>query len=430
LAAAFVSLFAGRGFCDGDWPQWRGPNATGAVDAKDLPTTWSATENIVWKAALPSWSGSTPVIWGDKIFVASPSKPEEGASAEDARGGGSKLLLLCISKKDGTVLWERTLDEGNTFHSVHNDSSPSPVTDGKYVWAVTGTGAVVALTVNGDAVWKKNLQQDYGKFGHNFGYAAAPLLLDGKLIVEVLHGLKTDAASYVIAYDGPTGEVAWRVERSTDAVRESRDAYTTPVALQYGGKTQVVICGGDCVTGSDLETGKEIWRAGGLNPRGWVRNRIVVTPVVVGDLVVACSTKYPFMAVRAGGEGDVTATHVAWKLEKFDGPDVPTPAYDGKYLYVLNDRGLISCMDPKSGAVVWGPERTAQGIVSASPIVADGKLYVTNETGETTVMAAGPEFKVIARNTVPVEGKLLSSFAVSEGRLYLRTPSDLYCIGK
>ncbi len=418
-------LAANLVLADENWPQWRGPNLNGVADAKGLPKTWSETENIVWKTHLPSWSGGTPIIWGDRVFVTSPSEADAGQSE-----GGSRLLLICIAKQDGHPLWERDLDAGNKLNSKQNASSPSPVTDGTHVWALTGTGAVVALTMDGEVVWKFNLQKEYGPFGLNFGYASSPLLYDGKLIVQVLHGYTTEAPSYLMAFDGVTGKVLWRVERPTTALRESHDAYTTPVPLRCEGKTVIVISGGDCVTGHDPDTGNEVWRAGGLNPRGSTKNRIIVSPVAVDGMVYACSSRRPFLALRGGGTGDVTASHLAWSWDEPNGPDVPTPACDGKYLYMADDHGAIMCFNAKTGEVFYGPERTARGIVSTSPVLADGKVYLTNEDGVTTVFAAGPKFNVIATNTLPGEGKTLSSLAISGNRLYLRTPTHLYCIGK
>ena len=421
--AVLCVLAAGCAYAEENWPQWRGPDGTGVTHAENLPVTWSETENIVWKTPMPSWSGGTPAIWGDRIFVTSASKVDADlAAAPESRAGGPKLLLLFVSKRDGSVLWDRELDTGNKFNSKQNASSPSPVTDGAHVWAVTGTGAVVALTLDGEILWKHNLQTDYVPFGLNFGYASSPLLLDGKLIIEVLHGLKTVAASYLVAFDALSGKELWRKERPTDAVLESRDAYTTPAVLRCDGKTQIVVSGGDCVTGHDPETGAEIWRVGGLNPRNTVKNRIIVSPVAADGMVYVNSSRNPLIALRAGG--------LAWKLDNIDGPDVPTPACDGTYLYVLNDRGVINCFNAKTGDVVWGPERTATGIVSASPVLADGKLFVTNEAAVTTVLAAGPAYKVLATNTLQSEGKTLSSLAVSGNRLFLRTPTHLYCIGK
>jgi outer membrane protein assembly factor BamB len=403
---------------DDNWPQWRGPNQNGVADARDLPETWSETENIVWKTPLPSWSGSSPIVWGDKVFVTSPSKP---ANDDERKTGGPSLLLLAIAKEDGRILWERELDTGNKVISKQNFSSPTPVTDGRLVWAVTGTGAVVAVTMDGEAVWKRNLVEMYGKFGQQFGYASSPLLYGGKLIVQVLHGFFTDAPSYVMAFDAATGEMAWRVERPTEAVLESPDSYGTPTLLRYPDKAEIIVSGGDYVTAHDPATGAEVWRACGLNPKNIDRNRIIVSPVAVDGMVYACSRKEPLLAFRGGGE-------LAWKHLK-DVPDVPTPVCDGKRVYLFDDRGVVTCLDAKTGTVIWGPERTARGIVSSSPILADGKLYITNEEGITSVVAAG-EFKLLATNTLPSDGKMLSSFAVSGNRLYLRTPTHLYCIGK
>lgn len=431
--AVLMLLLTGM-FSDAEenWPQWRGPSLNGVATATGLAETWSETENIVWKTALPSWSGSTPTIWGDQIFVMSPSKVEAGAGADpkETEAGGQDILLICISKADGKVQWERTLDTGNKLNLKGNNSSPSPVTDGTHVWAVTGNGTVTALTLSGEVVWSKNLQKEYGPFGLNFGYASSPLLFNGKLILQVIHGYTTDAPSYVLAYEALTGNVLWRVERPSDAVLESPDSYATPTLLNVDGATQIVVSGADYITGHDLETGKELWRGGGMNPKQFDRNRFIVSPVVVDQMIYAAAAKGLVVAFRAGGVGDCTASHLAWTWNKAYGPDVPTPACDGTYFYMVNDQGVVHCLDAKTGAVVWGPEHTAKGIVSASPLLADGKLYIINEGGITTVLASGPAYKLIATNTLPSEGKTLSSFAVSGNRLFYRSPTHLYCIGK
>ncbi len=431
-----------------NWPQWRGPDGNGISKSKGLPTTWGPDKNIVWKTPLPSWSGGTPIVWGERVFLTSASKaapraadsgvetvPASQGGQGGRRGygqqrdaGGSALLLLCVSRKDGKVLWERELDQGNRVWNKQNASSPSPVTDGRHVWVVTGTGAVAAFTVGGKEAWKRNLQKDYGNFGLNWGYASSPLLYKGKLIIEVLHGNNTDDPSYLVALNGATGRPAWRIERPTDAVRESPDAYTTPALLIHGGKPQIVISGGDYVTGHDPSTGKELWRAGGLNPRRAPNNRIVASPVVKDGMIFAPSRNRPLLAVRAGGTGDVTASHVAWKWEEPGGPDVPTPISDGKYFYMVDDRGMVTCLDAKTGKLVWGPERTAVGTVSASPLLADGKLYIINESAVTSVIAAGPQFKALATNELDGD-YTLSSFAVSGRNLFVRTGTHLYCIG-
>ena len=210
LAAALLAPVY-KGHAQDNWPQWRGPDQNGVSAATELPTTWSLTENIVWKTALPSWSASTPIIWGDRIFVTSPSP---AASEEEKEPGGKELLLLCISRENGRELWRHKLGEGNWLYRKQNNTSPSPVTDGKHVWVVTGTGQVTALDMDGKVLWKRNLQKDYGTFGLNFGYASSPLLYDGKLILEVLHGSYTDDPSYIVAFDTMTGKELWRRERA------------------------------------------------------------------------------------------------------------------------------------------------------------------------------------------------------------------------
>jgi outer membrane protein assembly factor BamB len=434
-----------------NWPQWRGPDGTGISQSKGLPTNWGPEQNILWKAALPSWSGATPIVWDEHIFITSPTKAapavqepagEAGEGAERGRGrggrggsygidnpGGPNLLLLCLSRKDGSVLWQRELDTGNRLHRKQNSTSPSPVTDGKHVWVVTGTGAVKAFDFEGREVWGRNLQEDYGDFGLNWGYASSPLLHDGKLIIEVLHGNNTDDPSYLLALDSATGSELWRQERPTDAVRESPDAYTTPAVLVHEGKTRIVVSGGDYVTAHDPASGEELWRAGGLNPRKSPNYRIIASPVVKDGMIFAPSRKRPLLALRAGGTGDVTTSHLAWKWEDDGGPDVPTPISDGKHFYMVEDSGMVTCLDAPSGERIWGPERTATGTVSASPLLADGKLYVTNERATTTVLKAGPEFEVLATNEL--DGSYTLSSPVAAGnQLFIRTSGFLYCIAE
>jgi outer membrane protein assembly factor BamB len=216
------------------------------------------------------------------------------------------------------------------------------------------------------------------------------------------------------------------VERPTPAVQESPDAYSTPTPVRVGGKVEIVVTGGDVVTGHDPETGKELWRATGLNPGNDPWYRIVASPVAIGDLVVAPTRVKPMLAIRGGGRGDVTASHRVWSYDQ--GPDVPTPATDGTHLYVVNDKGIVSCLDARSGRVLYGPQRIASGTYSASPVVADGKVYVTSEEGQTTVLKAGPAFEVLAENALG--DYTLATPAVSDGQLFIRTAKRLYCIGR
>lgn len=395
-----------------NWPQWRGPNLNGVSDERNLPLKWTPVENVAWKLAMPDRSGSTPIVWGERVFL---------NVAE-----GDALSLWCVDRAKGTVLWKRALGSGNTRMRKHNMSSPSPVTDGKSVWVMTGTGVLRGFDFEGRELWARDLQKDYGAFGLNWGYASSPLLHEDALYVQVLHGMNTDDPSYVLRIDKKTGKTLWRVERPTDAERESPDAYTTPALLRVGKTTEIVVSGADYVTGHDAATGKELWRAGGLNPERNPFYRVVASPIVWDGLVYVPTRVRPLLVLRAGGRGDVSKSHLAWATE--NGPDVPTPVTDGKYFYVVNDRGIVWCLDAKTGREVYGQQRLKPGTYSASPVLADGKVYVTNEDGVTSVIKAGPQFGVLAENDLAEY--CLSSPAVSEGQIFIRTSNHLYCIGQ
>lgn len=404
-----------------NWPQWRGPTLNGVSPETRLPVRWSATENVAWKLPLPAYSGSTPIIWGDMVFL---------NVATATRAG--ELELWAVDRNRQAVVWKRPLAGGNNQQRKQNMSSPSPATDGRRVWVMTGVGVLKAFDFAGKELWSRDLQAEYGPFGLNWGYASSPLLHEGALYVQVLHGMKTDDPSYVMRIDAATGKTVWRHERPTDAIRESPDSYTTPALLQYDGRTEIVITGGDVVTGHDPATGKELWRADGLNPRNNPYYRIVASPLIAGGLIIAPTRESPMLALRPGGRGDVTTSHRAWSFEK-GGPDVPTPVSDGRYLYVVNDRGVVHCLDLKDGRIVYGPERLPPGTYSASPTLADGKIYVTTEQeGVTTVFRAGPKFEILASNSFGeyCEPYCLSTVAVSEGQLFIRSSSHLWVIGQ
>jgi outer membrane protein assembly factor BamB len=401
-----------------NWPQWRGPSLNGLSAEKNLPVRWSKTENITWKLPLPAWSGSTPIVWGDRIFL---------SVADDLRHReGENLFLWSIDRTKGTVLWKRPLGGGNHQERKQNMSSPSPVTDGKRVWVMTGTGILKAFDFDGKELWNRDIQKDYGRFGLNWGYGSSPLLVGDALYVQVLHGMRTDDPSYVLRIDAATGKTLWRVERPTRARFESPDAYTTPALLKYGSASEIVVTGGDVVTGHDPATGKELWRANGLNPDNDGSYRIVASPIVHGELIVAPTRERPLLVFKAGGRGDISRSHLLWSFNY--GPDVPTPVTDGTYLYVVNDRGIMWCLDLKTGKEVYGRQRLRSATYSGSPVLADGKIYVTNEDGVTVVVKAGPTFQVLAENDF--DDYTLSSPAVSEGQIFIRTATHLYCIGK
>jgi outer membrane protein assembly factor BamB len=458
---SILTLAAGSALVASDWPQWRGPSHNGVSGETGLPVTWSATcadpaaapeaapaaapagqrgrggggregrpltpfscqnletQNVAWKIPLPAYSGSTPIISGDTIFLNVATAANTG-----------ELELWAIDRRKQTVLWKRQLADTNHMERKQNMSSPSPVTDGKHVWVMTGVGALKAFDFSGKELWARNIQADYGKFGLNWGYASSPLLRDGALYVQVLHGMKTDDPSYILKIDSMTGKTIWHVERATPAVHESPDSYTTPAWTEAGGRPELIITGGDVISGHDPATGAEYWRADVLNPQRARNYRIVASPTVVGDLIIAPTRNNPMVAIRPGGKGDVASTHVAWTFAQ--GPDVPTPVSDGKLLYIVRDGGVAFALDVKTGDTVYGPERLPSGTYSASPILADGKIYVTTEEeGITTVYRAGPKFEILSSNKLAEDCSpyCLSTVAVSDGQLFIRTASFLWAIG-
>ncbi|HEU4794318.1 MAG TPA: PQQ-binding-like beta-propeller repeat protein [Pyrinomonadaceae bacterium] len=408
LAISVLSLSVVRAE---NWPQWRGPNLNGISNEKNLPVKWTPEENVAWKVAMPGVSGSTPIVWRDRIFL----------SVAD----GDNLALWAVDKNKGEVIWKQPLSAGNVKMRKHNMSSPSPVTDGRAVYVMTGTGFLKAFDFSGKELWTRDIQKDYGSFGLNWGYASSPLLHEDSLYVQVLHGMKTDDPSYVMRIDKKNGKTLWKVDRPTNAIRESPDSYTTPALLRYGKTTEIVITGGDCVTGHDPATGKELWRANGLNPENNPFYRIVASPIIFNEIIYVPTRVKPLLALKAGGRGDITSSHVLWST--VNGPDVPTPVTDGKYFYIVNDRGIVWCLDAKTGTEVYGQQRIKTGTYSASPVLADGKIYVTNEEGVTTVLAAGPKFEVLAEN--PLNDYCLSSPAISDGKIFIRTSGHLFAIG-
>jgi outer membrane protein assembly factor BamB len=411
LVVAFVSLAVSQTAAE-YWPQWRGPSLNGLSAEKNLPTKWSTSENIAWKLATPDFSGSTPIVWGDHVFL--------------NIGGGSELSLWAIDRTKGAVRWKRPLGAGNRRMMKQNMSSPSPVTDGSLVWVMTCTGVLKAFDFEVKEIWARNIQQDYGRFGLQWGYASSPLLFEDSLYVQVLHGMLTDDPSYLLRIDKMTGKTRWRVNRLTRARFESPDAYTTPALLRHAGTNEIIITGGDVVTGHDPATGAEVWRADGLNPRNDGSYRIVASPIVQGDMIFAPSRERPLLALKAGGRGDVTSSHVLWSFN--NGPDVPTPVTDGTYLYSINDRGIMFCLDAKTGKTVYGPQRLRSATYSGSAVLADGKIYITDEDGVTSVVQSGPKFALVAENDLG--DYTLSSPAISEGQIFVRTASFLYAIGQ
>ena len=423
-----VALFLAAGLW-ANWPQWRGPESNGtAPNARDLAVTWSDSQNILWRTKLPSWSAATPAVWQDWIFVTS---AEEGSPRLRSEAPGDakldKIFLIAINRKDGSIRWQRLIDSGNKLYRKQNSASPSPITDGRQVWIITGNGRLTCFTMDGKELWKRDIQADYGTFGLNHGYGSTPLLHGERLYVQVLHGMRTDDPSYILALDKNTGKTLWKVDRPTDARMESPDNYATPQMARVSGKLQLVISGADYVTGHEPDTGKELWRIGGFNPTNNPANRTIASSLVIGENVFTPSMRgRPFIAFRAGGSGDITMKNELWTNNL--GADVPTPTTDGKYIYVLGDGGIMNCIEALTGNVAYQGKRIETGTYSASPLLADGKIYCISEDGTTTVVKAGPEFEILGVNRL--DSLTLASPVAVDNQIFIRNADYLYCIQK
>jgi outer membrane protein assembly factor BamB len=412
FALAAVTMLGTSTLLAQNWPHWRGPSMNGISSQTGLPVTWSKTENIAWTLPLPELGAATPIIWGNHLFL---NVSERGT-----------VSLWAVDRLKGTALWKRPLATGDRMQQKANNSTPSPVTDGRTVWVITGNGILKAFDFAGKELWTRDIQADYGRFGIQFGYRSSPLLHEGALYVPVLHGMLTDDPSYVLKIDGATGKTVWRTERPTRARAESPDSYTTPALLKVGTTTEVVITGGDVVTGHDPASGREVWRVDGLNPNDIGNYRLVASPVVHGDLIIAPSRERPMLAIKAGGRGDATASHVLWRF--MSGPDVPSPVTDGTHVYSINDRGILYVLNARTGATVYGPHRLRPATYSASPVMAEGKIYVTDEDGVTTIFRTGTTFQLVAENDLTEY--TLASPAIVEGQIFIRTDKNLYAIGQ
>ena len=431
LLAAFC-LCSGTGLFAANWANWRGPNYDGSSDEKNLPAEFSKTNNVKWVADMPGPSAATAVIWGDHVFVSSTD-----ASAKT-------LHAIALDRKSGKVVWNQEVAAGYNQDHQSTFSAPSPITDGQLVYFYYGNGALAAFDFAGKKVWSRNIQQDYGDLAYQWTYSASPGLVDGKLIIQVLqrnqpvHGRgRADGESYLLALDLKTGKELWKHVRPSEARAESLESFATPIPFTVDGNVQLLIAGGDCITGHDLKSGAELWRWGTWNPTRIGHWRLVPSPVAGGGAVLACAPKgAPIYAVKQGGKGVLKDSDLAWTSnEREISSDVCTPLFYKGRFYVINGERqtkTISRVDPATGKADWIGELGPRAKIECSPTGADDKIYFQNFKGEVFVVAAGPEFKVLQTVSMGDAGddKLRSAIAVSQGNLFLRTGTKLYCIGK
>ena len=403
-----------------NWPSWRGPRRDAVSKETGLPTKWGKGENVLWRAPLPGRGGSTPSIWENRIFLTSVD--------------GKDLKLICFDT-DGRQLWEDVLASGNRLvRGDEGDSAaPSPSTDGKHVWAFVSTGDLACYTVAGKRVWKVNMQERYGKFKIAFGMTSTPVLDGDRIYLQIIHGEgnPTTREAIVVALDKLTGKEIWKHDRKSDARGECEHSYASPTLYRDSKNEYLITHGADYTIAHRLDDGSELWRLGGLNPKGRYNAtlRFVSSPVVVPGMIVVPSAKNgSIVGLRPGIKGDVTALESAfhWKRPS-NTPDVSSPLVHDGLVYTLTKVGGLICFDAKTGKDVYS-ERVGQGKHRSSPVYADGKIYLISRTGVVAVIKPGRKFEVLARNDMQED--MNASPAFSGGRMYLRTFKALYAIGK
>lgn len=434
LAAATVALLAGDGLLtfaasDANWPYWRGPAADGMA-VGEAPVRWSATENVRWKTDIPGLGHSSPVVWGDFVFVTTAVRtgtpPAASAEAPAGRGpGGAGPLVehsfdvICLDRRTGAIVWQRTATKAVPHEGGHNTygsfASNSPVTDGTHLYAFFGSRGMYCYDLKGNLVWQK----DFGvqmRMRMAFGEGMAPVLAGDRLILVFDH----EGDSFIVTLDKRTGQELWR------ANRDEVSNWAAPLVVEHGGRTQVVVSGTRRVRSYDLESGRLIWECGGLgsNP--------IPQPVRLGDLVlVMTGHRDPnLMAIRLGREGDLTGTDaIVWSQTRGNSYTPSPVLHDGK-LYVLTDNGMISCYNARTGEAYYHQVRLPKAYnFKSSPIGANGHLYLASENEDVIVLKMGETFEVVATNTM-TDQVFIATPAVSGGEIFLRSKTTLYCVRK
>lgn len=418
IAVALAAL--GHNAFAENWPQWRGSRGDSTSTEQGLPLTWSENHGIVWKVELPGWADSTPAIWGNNLFV----------TTQD----GDRLLLLKLSRETGETVWTREVGQAETpremprggqkFHKLHNNASPSPVTDGQVLIVHFGNGELAAYDFDGKQLWLHDLQQEYGAYSIWWGHANSPVLFD-ELVISVcmqdsLKDLeKSPVESYLVAHDKLTGELRWKSPRMTGADAEEGDSYTTPLLQNTPQGWQLIVMGGNQLDAYDPATGKQLWYLPGI-----IGGRTITGPTAGRGMVFATQgMRKDLLAVRLGGQGKLTRRDVVWK-ESEATPDTCCPVLWEDLLFTVSDNGIAKCYDAHTGNLKW--KKRLPGDYKASPVAAEGRVYFLNMHGMTTVVAAGERFEKLAQN--PLDDQTQASPAISAGRIYIRGKQHLYAI--
>ena len=409
VVAGRGSLFGGE-VVETNWPEYRGPHADGVSGASGLPIRWGEASNLKWKTPIPGRGYSTPVIWGRQVWMTTAIEP-----SEDSSGDPMQLLAVCVGRDSGEVIRVVRVfdvDKPVNIHELNSHASPSPGIEPGRVYVHFGTYGTAAIdTTTGDVLW---MRRDL-TLNHSVGPGSSPVLYENLLIFNC-DGRDT---RYVIALDKRNGRTAWRTERSNDVSHKEppmHKAFSTPILIRHGGEVQLVSTGAHAVMGYEPLTGREIWQ---IRYEGFSN----VPRPIFGNGLIFINTGYvkpQLMAIRPGGSGDVTDSHVAWTRKRTI-PKKPSPLLVDGMIYQVTDNGIATCIEAKNGETVW--EGRLEGEYTASPLYADGRVYYFNHDGKTTVVRAGGEFEVLAENRL--DGDFMASPAVSGRALFLRTKTHL-----
>lgn len=388
----------------GDWPEFRGPSQQGHSTEKNLPVTWSETENVAWKTDLPGLGWSSPAIADGRIWLTT------------AVDGGKSLRVLCLNLTTGALLKDIEVfqkEDPGKIHNKNSHASPTVLVSGDHLFVHYGRHGTACLKTDGTIVWKTVLEYE-----HRHGPGGSPVLFEDRLIINC-DG--TDK-QFVVALDKATGKELWNKPRGSEALGPGRMAYSTPLLITNEGTPQLISAGGEWTIAYAPRDGAELWRF--RYPKGYSN---VPRPVAAfGMTFVSSGYDTPvFYALKLGGQGDVTETHVAWKLAK-GAPRNASPLIVGDEIYLINDNGITTCLDAQTGTQHW--QQRLGGDFSASPLFADGRIYCTNEIGKTYVLAPGKEYTLLGESELP--GRTLASLAAADGALFLRTDSALYRLQK
>ncbi|MGV3773359.1 MAG: PQQ-binding-like beta-propeller repeat protein [Verrucomicrobiales bacterium] len=410
LAVLACALAASQFVSAEDWPWFRGPSRQGASQETGLPLQWNSESNILWKVQIPGEAWSSPIVHGEKVFVTTTLE------------SGVKCHVICYEKGSGKELWNTYLFDQTPRRKESRNSyaTPTPATDGEMVYTVFGDGSIAALDLAGNVKWT---WREF-KFYSQHGLGASPLLHGDLIIMPFDHSstgqnkrlgwqLPWDQ-SFLIAFDKNSGKEKWKTMRG-----QSRIAHVTPNLMEHEGKTILVSGAGDVIQGYDMETGEQLWNV-------YSQGEGVVPSIVIGDGLIYSVSGYEkptIRAVKPGGKGDVTETHIAWEQKK-NVPAIPSLIYKKPHLFAITEGGVASCMDANTGEIIW--QERVGGNHAASPVLAGNHIYFTSEEGETTVIEAGAEFKIIARNQLGE--RVQASPAVSDGIIFIRTEKHLFAI--